>query len=104
VYVAIRQYEMGAGDLDDLLQATEEGLADALSALPGFVRYEVITSGSDEIVSLTTFEDEDSAVRSNQVAAAFVRDHLQQWELNLTSAMSGEIGISRMRLAVEQAP
>ena len=104
MYVAIRQYEMGAGDLDDLLRATEEGLADALSALPGFVRYEVVTSGSDEIVSLTTFEDQESAVRSNQVAAAFVRDHLQQWELNLTSAMSGEIGISRSWHTMEQAP
>jgi heme-degrading monooxygenase HmoA len=103
MYVAIRQYEMGAGSLEDLLQITDEGLADALSALPGFVRYEVIASGSDEIVSVTTFEDEQSVVRSNQVAAAFVRDHLQRFEINLTSAMSGEIGISRTGPAVEQA-
>jgi heme-degrading monooxygenase HmoA len=102
MFVAIRQYEMGAGSLEDLLQTTEEGLADALSALPGFVRYEVIASGSDEIVSVTTFEDEESVVRSNQVAAAFVRDHLQRFEINLTSAMSGEIGISRTGAAVEQ--
>jgi hypothetical protein len=71
--------------------------------LPGFVRYEVIASGTDEIVSVTTFEDEESVVRSNQVAAAFVRDHLQRFEINLTSALSGEIGISRIGRAVEQA-
>jgi Antibiotic biosynthesis monooxygenase len=103
MYVAIRQYEMGAGSLEDLLQTTEEGLADMLSALPGFVRYEVIASGSDEIVSVTTFEDEESVARSNQVAATFVRDHLQRFEINLTSALSGEIGISRIGRAVEQA-
>lgn len=103
MYVAIRQYEMGAGSLEDLLQTTDEGLADKLSALPGFVRYEVIASGYDEIVSMTTFEDEESVVRSNQVAAEFVRDHLQRFEINLTSAMSGEIGISRTARTVQQA-
>jgi hypothetical protein len=95
VYAAIRQYEMGAGSVGDLLEMADDGLADALSALPGFVRYEVIVSGQDEIVSVTTFADEESAVRSNEVAAAFVRDHLARFELNLTSALSGEVGISR---------
>jgi heme-degrading monooxygenase HmoA len=95
VYAAIRQYEMGAGALEDLLRIADEGLADALAALPGFVRYEVIASGSDEIVSVTVFDDEASVVRSNQVAAAFVRDELQRFELNLTSAMSGQVGITR---------
>jgi hypothetical protein len=95
MYAAIRQYEMGAGSVGDLLAMADNGLADALSALPGFVRYEVIVSGSDEIVSVTTFEDEQSALRSNHVAAEFVRDHLQQFQLNLTSALGGEIGISR---------
>jgi hypothetical protein len=95
MYAAIRQYEMGSGSVDDLLRMADDGLADALSVLPGFVRYEVIVSGADEIVSVTTFEDEASAVRSNEVAAVFVRDHLARFELNLTSALSGEIGISR---------
>jgi heme-degrading monooxygenase HmoA len=104
MYAAIRQYEMGAGSLDELLRIAEEGLADTLSALPGFVRYEVLASGTDEIVSVTTFEDEASAVRSNEVAAGFVRDHLQQFELNLTSALSGEIRVSRTERAVAQAP
>ena len=59
------------------------------------MRYEVIVSGEDEIVSVTTFADEESAVRSNQVAAEFVRDHLAGFDLSLTSALNGEIGISR---------
>lgn len=95
MYAAIRQYEMGAGKVEDLLRATEEGLPDALGAIPGFVRYEVVVSGPDEIVSVTTFADRSGAVQSNQVAAEFVRDHLARFELNLTSALSGEVGISR---------
>ena len=95
MYAAIRQYEMGAGSLEDLLRAAAEGLAEELSTLPGFVRYEVIASGGDEIVSVTTFDDQESALASNRVAADFVRDHLARFELNLTSAMSGEVGVSR---------
>jgi hypothetical protein len=104
MYAAIRQYEMGAGSVGELMRITETELADALSVLPGFVRYEVIASGSDEIVSVTTFDDEESVVRSNQVAAEFVRDHLQRFQINLTSALNGEIGVSRTAPSVAQAP
>ena len=42
------------------------------------------------------YEDEDGAVRSNQLAAEFVRDRLQQFQLNITVAMSGEVRVSRI--------
>jgi heme-degrading monooxygenase HmoA len=103
MYAAIRQYEMGAGSVSDLLAIADDGLADKLSALPGFIRYEVIVSGNDEIVSVTTFEDEESAAHSNQVAAEFVRDHLQRFQINLTSALSGEVGVSRGAPSVASA-
>jgi hypothetical protein len=67
----------------------------------------VITSGADEVVSVSMFDDEDSAVRSNQLAAEFVRDRLQQFQLNLTVAMSGPVRVSRAAAAVNgpvQAP
>jgi hypothetical protein len=73
----------------------DEGLAKTLGGLPGFVGYHVITSGADEVVSVSIFDDEDCAVRSNQLAAEFVRDRLQQFQLNLTAAMSGEVPVSR---------
>jgi hypothetical protein len=49
----------------------DEEFADTLSRRPGFVDYEVVASGSDEIVALTVFEDEQSAVESNELAARF---------------------------------
>jgi len=104
MYAAIRQYELGAGSVPELIRLAEDEMADALSALPGFVRYEVILTGSDEFVSVTTFEDKESAQASNQVAAEFVRDRLQRFQLNLTSALSGEVGVSRGEPAVAQAP
>jgi Antibiotic biosynthesis monooxygenase len=95
MYAAIRQYEMGAGSVGEVMRIVNEEFADTLSRQPGFVGYEVVASGSDEIVALTVFEDEQSAVESNELAARFVGERLAQFELNLVAAMSGEVGVSR---------
>jgi heme-degrading monooxygenase HmoA len=95
MYAAIRQYEMGAGSVGEFMRILNEGFADTLSQQPGFIGYEVVASGSDEVVSVSTFEDEESAVRSNELAAQFVGEHLGQFELNLVTALSGEVGVSR---------
>jgi heme-degrading monooxygenase HmoA len=95
MYAAIRQYEMGAGAVADVMRIVNEEFADTLSRQPGFVGYEVVASGSDEIVALTVFQDEQSAVRSNELAAAFVGERLARFELNLVSALGGEVGVSR---------
>jgi heme-degrading monooxygenase HmoA len=95
MYAAIRQYEMGAGDVREVMRIVNEEFADTLSRQPGFVEYEVVASGSDELVALTVFEDEQSAVRSNELAARFVGERLAEFELSLVSALGGEIGVSR---------
>jgi Antibiotic biosynthesis monooxygenase len=95
VYAAIRQYELGAGSVQDFMQITAAGFADRLSQLPGFVSYQLLATGSDEIVSITLFRDEEAAVRSNELAADFVRERLQQFQLNLTSSLNGEVQVQR---------
>jgi hypothetical protein len=95
MYAAIRQYEMGAGSVRDLMEILDRELAEVMSALAGFVGYHVVASGDDEIVAVTLFGEEQNAVRSNQVAAEFVRERLHPFQLNLTSAMSGEVVVSR---------
>jgi hypothetical protein len=96
MFAAVRQYEMGAGFVSDFMRVIDAEFADMLSRQPGFAGYYVVASGSDEIVAVTIFEDEGSAVRSNELAAQFVRDRLGEFELNLTSEMSGEVGVTRL--------
>jgi hypothetical protein len=96
MYAAIRQYEMGAGFVSDFMRILNDGFADTLGRQPGFVSYHAIASGSDEIVTVSVFEDAESAVRSNELAARFVSEHLGEFELELTSQMSGEVGVSRV--------
>ena len=95
MYAAIRQYEMGAGSVRDLMPIIDSELAEVMSGLPGFVAYHVIASGHDEIVAVTLFREEQDAIHSNEVASDFVSKRLQRFQLNLTSAMSGEVGVTR---------
>jgi hypothetical protein len=95
MYAAIRQYEMGAGSVKDFMRVVDEAFADSVKNQPGFVAYHVIASGTDEIVAVTIFSDEDAAIRSNQMAAEFVRDRLAEFQPSLTSALSGEVMVSR---------
>jgi hypothetical protein len=104
MYAAIRQYEMGAGSLPDLMRYVDDELGDTMAALPGFIGYYVIASGEDEIVSVTIFEAEPDAVRSSRAAADFVRDRLGPFQVNLTSAMSGEVAVWRSAPALSQHP
>ena len=100
MYAAIRRYELGNGSAEDLAKAVDEGLVPALKAEPGFVGYYAVASGvspvgGEEVVSVTFFDDEATAARSNEIAAAFVKDHLDGFHLNLTSAMSGTVVLTR---------
>jgi hypothetical protein len=104
MYAAIRQYEMGAGSLADFIGYVQDELGDTMGALPGFVSYYVIATGEDEIVSVTIFEDEQGALRSSRAAADFVRDRLAPFQVNLTSTVSGEVGVWRSAPAMSRHP
>ncbi len=104
MYAAIRQYELGAGSVTDFMRIVDRGVAETLAGQPGFVSYHVLATGGDEVVSVTMFDDEQGAVRSNEVAAEFVRDHLAHFQINLTAALSGEVGVSRTQHGPPSVP
>jgi hypothetical protein len=100
VFAAVRKYELGAGSAEDMVQIVEDGLAEVLSREPGFVSYHIIASGvsmtgGDEIVAVTIFDDAHSAARSNELAAEFVKDRLEKWDLHLGSVTSGPVILAR---------
>jgi hypothetical protein len=95
MYAAVRQYELGAGSVNDLIRIIDDELADRMSGLPGFISYHVVATGQDEVVSLSLFRGEQDTLRSNELAADFASNRLQSFELNLTSALSGQVGVSR---------
>jgi hypothetical protein len=73
----------------------ERGDADPLSEEPGFVDYQVMDTGDGTVTSVTIFEDEERCLRSNDMAAAFVREHLRDFQIERLDVFGGEVMVSR---------
>jgi hypothetical protein len=95
MYASIRRYRVGAGTIDDAMHLVDTELADRLSQEPGFVDYQAMDTGNGTMTSVTIFEDEDQCLRSNDLAAEFVRDHLADFEVERVDMFGGDVRVSR---------
>jgi hypothetical protein len=95
MYASIRRYRMGAGSMDDAMHLADMELADRLSQEPGFIDYQAIDTGDGTITSVTIFEDEERCLRSNDMAAEFVREHLGDFQVERLDVFGGEVMVSR---------
>ena len=95
MYASIRRYRIEAGSIDDAMHLVDIELADRLSEEPGFVDYQVMDTGGGTIASVTIFDAEDQCLRSNDLAAEFVRDHLAAFEIERFDQFGGEVMVSR---------
>jgi hypothetical protein len=95
MYATFRRYRMGAGSMDDAMHLADTEFADRLAEAPGFVDYQAVAVGDDMILSTTIFEDEEQCLASNDMAAEFVRDHLQEFQIERLDVWGGEVMVSR---------
>jgi hypothetical protein len=95
MYASIRRYRMGSGSLDDAMHLADTELADRLAEQPGFIDYQVMDTGEGTITSVTIFEDEEQCLRSNDMAADFVREHLADFGVERLDTFGGEVMVSR---------
>jgi hypothetical protein len=102
MYAMVRRYRADLEDVDEIAHRVDQQFAETLSDEPGFCDYQVIDCGDGTIVSITMFEDEDGARRSNQMAAEWVGESLGDLRLERTDAFGGEVLVSRAADAVLQ--
>lgn len=95
MYASIRRYRIEAGAIDDVMHLADIDLADRLSEERGFVDYQVMDTGGGTVTSVTIFDDEDQCLRSNDLAAEFVRDYLAGFEIERFDLFGGEVMVSR---------
>jgi hypothetical protein len=68
-----------------------------MAELDGFVAYFVFSSGQGELVSVSVFRDRATATASDEVALVFVRDELDDVEIERTDMIGGGvIAVSRV--------
>ena len=95
MHTVLRTYRLDDGDIDEAMHRIDTMLADVLTHEPGFVAYEVVRTEADGITSVTTFRDEAGCERSNELAAAFVRDEMSDMTISKLDSRSGPVAVSR---------
>jgi quinol monooxygenase YgiN len=80
MYAAIRYYRTDPDSIDEVARRVREGFVPIIREMAGFVSYFILDPGEREgaIVSVSVFEDEQSAQESNSRAEEWVSQNLSE--------------------------
>src|SRR6058998_3894276 len=95
MFASIRRYRLQQGAMDELARRVDEGFAEEIGAQPGFVSYEFIDCGGDEIITLSVFREADEAEASRDLAQRWTEENLEDFEFARIEALHGKILVSR---------
>ena len=100
MHAMVRRYLVSERDIDEVARRVDTEFAEMISREPGFVDYQVIDCGDGTICSMTIFDTEEGARRSNELAGEWVEESLVDLRLERTQAFGGEVMVSRAADAV----
>ena len=91
MYMSIRTYRVGSGQLDEVVRRVDEGWADQLRSEPGFLSYHVVATGPNELVSMTACLEEDGLERVVQESGEWVGTRLMGLDVVLEHSRMGKV-------------
>ena len=91
MYITIRSRRVTSGSVDELMRKLDQGFMPLISAASGYVAYYVIDSGDGMVSAISIFEDEATALASNQLAENWVRENLGPMVPGLAEVISGRV-------------
>ena len=104
MFASVRRYTVGAGSIDSLMRRVDEELAPAIDQEPSFVGYFALDTGDGTVETISIFHDKAAADASDELAAEYVREKLDEFHLTRTAVGGGEILVSRLtREALDDA-
>jgi quinol monooxygenase YgiN len=80
MFAAIRYYQAEPPSIDEVLRRVQEEFVPVIRDTAGFVSYSVLIPADreDEIVTVSVFEDQQSAEESNRKAVEWVAQNLSE--------------------------
>jgi hypothetical protein len=97
MFCSLRLYRADPAQLDDITHLVDTEFADRLSEEPGFIDYQVVACDDGRVFSLTMWQDEQGARRSEELSADFVGDKLAGFDVSRIDMMTGDVRVSRAR-------
>lgn len=99
MYASIRKYKTDAPGL--IIPLVRNEFLKTIKKLPGFVNYYVISSerDSNEIVTVSIFEDKEGAMASNKLAAEWIKKRdMEKHFIVIPEITSGEVNVTSVEI------
>jgi len=77
MFIAVRRYTSTGLTNDELKSSLEKEFLPKVSGVPGFQGYYAVSTGKDQIATVSIFESEEGEKESTRLAAEYVTEHLQ---------------------------
>ena len=100
MFASVRRYRLESGSIDEMFRRSDTHLAENLQQMKGFVEYQVLDRGNGEVLTITTFRDLRGAEESAALAASFVSDLGDSFQITLLEAFVAEVSMSRAKADV----
>jgi hypothetical protein len=94
-FASVRRYELRSGSVGELMHIVDETFAERLQAMEGFGAYHALDCGRGVILSISLLRDQAMAEESDELALAFVREELGDFDIERTEVIGGEVVVSR---------
>ena len=96
MYTSIRRYTSDPHEVEGIIKLAQQGdINERIGGLPGFVAYYMINCGAGVLATVSVFDDQAGAERSNAVAADWVRENvLPSYSISAPKITAGEVVLS----------
>jgi hypothetical protein len=91
MHITIRRYQIHPGSTSKLIEAIQEKFLPIIQKAPNFIGYYAIDEGDGNVSAVSLFEDEESALASNQLAANWILQNLSNLITMPPKITSGDV-------------
>ncbi|NJP87952.1 hypothetical protein HCN51_00520 [Nonomuraea sp. FMUSA5-5] len=100
MYAVVRHYRTTPGAVEAMISAVDDEFADRVPRQVGAVLYSAVDTGGGTAITITVYEDEAAAVRSESTVGELQRDLGERFGVKETSAHRGQVVVSRATEAI----
>src|SRR6266536_5390250 len=93
-YMAIRTYPIIPGTGEEFLHRVQAGFVPIISRMPGFIAYDALQVGNDQIVSISVFDTPLGVIESTPRALQWVQENIAGLIQGMPEVMVGQVGAS----------
>lgn len=95
MYASIRKYKVSS--VDEVVRRAGEGFVPLISQGPGFIAYYILDAGDGVVASISFFESQAGAEKSNEMAASWVKENLAPFVSGPSEITAGEVKVQKAK-------